>query len=382
MATKIQRKVPVRRPSGPSAAGGEGGSSGGGGLSFLGRRRVSPKLLTQFTVQLSVLQDAGLPIVRCLKILGGQMRPGVFRNIVDQIVEDVEGGNSLSESMAKHPSVFDRLYVNMIRAGEAGGVLNTILDRLADFAEKAERIKGKVKSALIYPIVVSLVAAVVLSLIMIIVVPKFQEIFESFNTDMPAVTQALIDVSDAFVNYWYLIFGVPFLVFALFRLSLRSPKVRFAYDRFMLKVPIFGDINSRTIVARFSRTFGTLISSGVPHLEGLNIVKGSIDNAVLERSVDKIYESIREGESMAKPMGESGLFDDLVVNMVDVGEETGELDKMLMKVADNYEEIVENKVNNLFKVLEPIILVGLAVVVGFIIFALFMPMMSLLEQIG
>ncbi len=379
MATKIQRKVPVRRAATP-AGGGESG--GGGGGSFFTRRRVSQKMLTQFTVQLSVLQDAGLPIVRCLRILGGQMRPGSFRNVVDQLVEDVEGGNALSESMAKHPSVFDRLYVNMIRAGEAGGVLNTILDRLADFAEKAERIKGKVKSALIYPFVVMLVAAIVLSLIMIIVVPKFEEIFKSFNTEMPAVTQLLIDTSSAFVNYWFLIFGIPFLVFFGFRFSLRSPKVRYAFDQFMLRVPIFGGINSRTIVARFCRTFGTLISSGVPHLEALNIVKGSIHNSVLERSVDKIYESIREGESMAKPMGESGLFDDLVVNMVDVGEETGELDKMLMKVADNYEEVVENKVNNLFKVLEPVILVGLAIVVGFIIFALFMPMMTLLEQIG
>ncbi len=346
------------------------------------RKKVSPRMLMQFTVQLSTLQNAGLPLVRSLKILEGQMRPGPFKDVLVAVTDDVEGGSALSEALGKHQSVFDRLYVNMVRAGEAGGVLDQILTRLAEFMEKSENIKSRIKEALTYPVLVLIFAAAILVFIMLVVVPKFNAIFESFNEDLPLPTQFLIGFSSSIVTHWYLYIAVPVLIWLAYQWTLRNSAFRFMRDRWALKFPIAGDMTQKAIVSRFSRTLGTLLRSGVPILEGLAIVKESISNAVLQKAVSDVHDSIREGESIAPPLGESGLFDDLVVNMIDVGEATGSLDQMLLKIADTYDNEVDIKVSTLFKAIEPTIIIFLAVVVGFIVMALFLPILKMLNTLG
>jgi len=346
------------------------------------RKRVSPKALMQFTVQLSTLQNAGLPLVRSLKILEGQLRPGPFKDTLLAVTEDVEGGSALSEALAKRPEVFDRLYVNMVRAGETGGVLDQILTRLAEFMEKAENIKSRIKEALTYPTLVMLFAAAILIFIMLVVVPKFSSIFETFDEELPIPTQFLIGFSHAIVNQWYIFLAVPILLWLGYRLALRSEAFIFRRDSWILKFPLAGEMTQKAIISRFSRTLGTLLHSGVPILEGLAIVKESIANAVLMKAVGEVHDSIREGESIAPPLGESGLFDDLVVNMIDVGEATGTLDQMLLKIADTYDTEVDIKVSTLFKALEPTMIILLALVVGFIVLALFLPILKMLNTLG
>jgi type IV pilus assembly protein PilC len=346
------------------------------------RRRVTAKMLMQFTVQLSTLQSAGLPLVRCLKILEGQMKPGPFKDVLLSVTEDVEGGSALSEAFAKYPAIFDRLYVNMVRAGEAGGVLDVILTRLAEFSEKTENIKSRIKEALTYPTLVLFFAAAILTFIMLVVVPKFNDIFETFDEELPLPTRLLIGFSESIVFYWFLYLGAPVLLYVGYRFALRNDTFRFNRDRLVLRLLLFGDLVKKTIIARFSRTLGTLLQSGVPILEGLAIVKGSIANAVLEKAVGDVHDSIREGESIASPLGESGLFDDLVVNMIDVGEATGTLDAMLLKIADTYDNEVDMKVVTLFKAIEPTIIILLALVVGFIVMALFLPILKMLGTLG
>jgi len=350
--------------------------------SSLFRKRVSPKALMQFTVQLSTLQNAGLPLVRSLKILEGQMRPGPFKDVLVAVTDDVEGGSALSEAFAKRPEVFDRLYVNMVRAGETGGVLDQILTRLAEFMEKSENIKSRIKEALTYPVLVMLFAAAILIFIMLVVVPKFNSIFETFNEELPIPTQFLIGFSHSIVNQWYLYIAVPILLWLTYKWLLRGSGFRFWRDKMALRVPIAGEMTQKAIISRFSRTLGTLLRSGVPILEGLAIVKESIANAVLMKAVGDVHSSIREGENIAPPLGESGLFDDLVVNMIDVGEATGTLDQMLLKIADTYDNEVDIKVSTLFKAIEPTVIIGLALVVGFIVMALFLPILKMLNTLG
>lgn len=345
-------------------------------------RKVSAKALSQFTVQLATLQNAGLPLVRCLKILEGQMKAGPFKDILLAVTEDVEGGSALSEAFAKHPEVFDRLYVNMVRAGEAGGVLDQILTRLAEFSEKTENIKSRTKEALTYPILVLFFAGAILTFIMLVVVPRFTEIFESFDKTLPLPTRVLIGFSESLVTYWIVYLSLPILLYVGYRWCLKNDGFRFSRDNFILKIFLLGDVIKKTIIARFSRTLGTLLQSGVPILEGLAIVKGAIANAVLEKAVGEVHDSIREGESIAAPLGESGLFDDLVVNMIDVGEATGTLDNMLLKVADTYDNEVDMKVATMFKAIEPILIIFLAIVVGFIVMALFLPILEMLGSFG
>jgi type IV pilus assembly protein PilC len=346
------------------------------------RKRVSPKALMQFTVQLATLQNAGLPLVRSLKILEGQMRPGPFKDVLAVVTDDVEGGSSLSEALAKRPEIFDRLYVNMVRAGETGGVLDQILTRLGEFMEKSENIKSRIKEALTYPTLVMLFAAGILVFIMLVVVPKFNSIFETFNEELPLPTQFLIGFSRSLVNQWYLYIAVPILLWVCYKWALRSEAFRFKRDNLYLHLPIAGDMTQKAIVSRFSRTLGTLLRSGVPILEGLAIVKESISNAVLMKAVGEVHDSIREGENIAPPLGESGIFDDLVVNMIDVGEATGTLDQMLLKIADTYDTEVDIKVSTLFKAIEPTVIIVLAAVVGFIVMALFLPILKMLNTLG
>ncbi len=343
---------------------------------------VSEKQLCTFTRQFSVLQDAGLPVLRSLRILKNQLKPGVLKNALIDVVDDVESGSALSEALARHPKVFDRLYVNMVRAGEVGGALEVILRRLAEFKEKAQSLKRKVIGAMIYPVVVILAAIGILSFIMIAIVPKFKEIFAAFEMKLPAMTQTLLDISDFMKNYFWImpLVLIGWIIFCrLLRLMYWG---RYVLDWVWLHVPIIGGILEKTIVARTMRTLGTLVSSGVPILEALSIVKETAGNAVFEEMFQRVFESVREGESIAMPMKESRLVDDMVVNMIDVGEETGELDKMLNKIADVYDEEVDVLVQGLVKLLEPVMVLFLGFCVGFIVVALFMPMLAILEKLS
>ncbi len=402
-------KIGVKKGKAKKAAGAAGNKKGktfviGG---------VPQKVLTAFTRQLSILQDAGLPILRSLKILEGQCKPGRMKNALIDTCDEIEGGSTLSEAMNKSPKVFDRLYVNMIKAGEAGGALEVILRRLAEFQERSLALARQVKGALLYPVFVVLFAAAILTFIMIFIVPKFQEIFAEFDAEMPAVTQMLMDFSEGVVTYWYLIPLVPISLWLFIKLMRKFPAGRLGWDLFMLKVPIFGQLVEKNALARSTRTLGTLVSSGVPILEALNITRETTGNAVFENIYQKVSEAIREGEPIAKPMKQNSktqfspfaalfffifipvvgvvlylmrankrVIDDLVVNMVDVGEETGELDTMLYKVADNFDEEVKVLTESLTKLMEPLLIILLGGAVGFIVIALFMPLVGLIQKLS
>ncbi|HZL99307.1 MAG TPA: type II secretion system F family protein [Planctomycetota bacterium] len=364
------------RLSGPAAAPPAAGRRG-----LFRRRTVSSKALAQFTAQLATLVNAGLPLMRCLRVLEAQLGPGLLKDVISAVAADVEGGATLSEALAKYPQVFDRLYVNMVRAGEAGGVLGLILQRLAEFARKSEAIKSQIRSALTYPILVLCFAGGILLFVMLFVVPKFETIFANFDAEMPLATDLLIGLSRGLATHWYVPAALPFVAILGWRAALRAESVAFKVDRWVLRVPVAGDLVRKTIVARFSRTLGTLLQSGVPILESLAIVKAAIPNRVLERAVGEVHDSIREGDTIAGPLQESGVFDDLVVNMIDVGEQTGQLDTMLLRVADNFEAEVDGAVSTLFKVIEPVILLVMAVLVGFIVISLFLPIVRIMDTL-
>ncbi|MEM7233409.1 MAG: type II secretion system F family protein [Planctomycetota bacterium] len=349
----------------------------GGGFKLF--EKVKPTQIATFTTQLSILQDAGLPIVRSLKILESQQEEGKFKTQVGSVAEDVEGGSTFSEALSKYPKSFDKLYVSMVKAGEAGGVLDVILNRLAGFMEKSEKLRKKVKGAMIYPAVVISVAVLILVVIMIKVVPAFEKMFEDIDSALPAPTQFLITVSDLLKTYWYLIPGIPFLLMSIVKWIGRKEKGRKAIDAFKLRAPIFGVIIKKSAVARFCRTLGTLISSGVPILEALRIVKDAIGNVVISNAIDNVHGSIREGDTIADPLRQAGIFDELLINMIDVGEETGELDKMLVKIADNYDMDVDVAVESMSSLLEPILIVGMGIMVGFIVISLFLPLVSIIQ---
>ena len=343
---------------------------------------VKTKQLTTFTRQLSTLQDAGLPILRSLRILEGQSKPGPLKNSLADVIEDIESGATLSEAMAKQPKAFDNLYVNMVKAGEAGGALEVILQRLADFKEKSMSLKRKVKGAMIYPCAVISVAVLIVTFIMVWIIPKFKKIFDDFDTELPGITQALIDTSDWVSKYWYLIPAAPIATWLFIKIVKKNKTGAYIIDRIALKLPLLGKIIEKSTVARVCRTLGTLIASGVPILEGIIIARDTSGNHVFMRAFDNIYSAIREGESIAVPLKEARIVDDLVVNMVDVGEETGALDSMLYKVADVYDEEVEVLVESLISLLEPIMVVVLGLIVGFIVIALFMPLIKLLNDLA
>lgn len=390
MAKKLQRSMarPAAEPR-PDAARGAG-STGGTGVTG-GRppeqrpmgRRVSGQAVTEFTVQLATLSAAGIPIARALSILEAQTAKGPFKEVVGELFEDVAGGTPLSEAMAKHGRAFDRLYSSMVKAGETAGVLDTVLERIAALRERAAEVRAKIVGALIYPLVVMLVAILVVSIVIVWVIPKFQEIFRTFDTEMPTITQILLAVSDAAVSRWFLVFGIPLgLVLLHFLLMSRSRGYRRRVHGLVLKLPLVGPIARRSQIAAFARTFGTLVQAGVPHLDALGIVEDTSTSLPLKEAVADIARTVREGEGISRPMAATGAFDELTVNMVEVGEQTGELDKMLLRVAAAYEKAVERRIDALFKLLEPAMLILLAGFVGFIVVALFMPLMSIMSQLG
>ena len=343
---------------------------------------VRSKDLTTFTRQLSTLQDAGLPILRSLKILEGQSKPGPLKNALMGTIEDIESGATLSEAMSKQPKAFDDLYVNMVRAGEAGGALEIILQRLADFKERAQSLKRKVQGAMIYPCAVVTVAVGIVGFIMYWIIPKFKAIFEGFGTELPKITEILIFCSDMVVQYFYLGPAIPIAFWLFIKIVKKNKTGEYIVDYCSLRIPLLGKILQKSITARIMRTLGTLISSGVPILEALTIARDTAGNSVFKRAFDNIYSAIREGESIAVPLKEARIVDDLVVNMVDVGEETGALDNMMYKVADVYDEEVSVLVDGLVKLLEPLLVVVLGLIVGFIVIALFMPLIKLLNDLS
>jgi len=403
MVTKLKARRAKAATSAKRAKPGRGMAIGG----------VSSRELCMFTRQLSILQDAGLPILRSLKLLAEMQKPGRLKNSLLDVCDEIEGGATLSEALSKSPKAFDRLYCNMIRAGEAGGALEVILRRLAEFMERAQALKRKVKGALIYPIVVVSVAIGILTFIMIKIVPSFKKIFDDFGSTLPPMTQMLIDISNATVNYWYLIPLIPVGLWLTIKMLKLIPYGKFGWDLFVLKVVIFGQLVEKNILARATRTLGTLLSSGVPILEALNITKETSGNVMFERLFARTSDAIRDGESISKPLkahavppfngmalffwtfflpGVGALIyltrykkpvvDDLVVNMVDVGEESGELDTMLYKVADNYDEEVAVLTESLTSLMEPLLIIFLGGAVGFIVVALFMPLIKLINDLS
>jgi len=381
--TKIKERGTKKRAPGAAATGRRKKAAG---ARFFGR--VSQKMLTQFTRQLSTLQDAGLPILRSLHILEQQQKPGLLRVVIRQVGEDVEGGATLSEAMAKHPRAFDRLYVNMVQAGEAGGVLDVILIRLAEFMEKAQVLKRRVVSAMIYPIAVISFAVLIVSGIMYFVIPSFVQIFADFETTLPAPTKMLMGMSEWFrdagggVPGAAIIVVGPISVIMFIKLVRQSQTGRYVVDVVKLKFPIIGNILSKTSVARFTRTLGTLINAGVPILEAINITKETSGNEVYAKALGQVHDAIREGDSFANPLRSAKVVDSIVTNMIDVGEETGDLDKMLMKVADNYDEEVETAVGGLVSLLEPVMVIALGLIVGFIVVSLFLPLVTMIEGVS
>ncbi|MDX1946995.1 MAG: type II secretion system F family protein [Pirellulaceae bacterium] len=410
------------------------------GMAFGG---ASSQQLAMFTKQLSILQDAGLPILRSLRILELQQKPGRLKNALGDVGDEIEAGSTLSEAMAKSPKVFNRLYINMIKAGEAGGALEVILRRLSEFLERSESLKRKVKGAMIYPIVVVLVAVGILTFIMLKIVPVFKKMFDEFGLKLPAPTEILINISNWVVSHgWYMIPLVPVVMWLFVKLLRKFKHGRMGWDMYVLKWPIMGMLIEKNTMARTTRTLGTLVSSGVPILEGLNITRETAGNALFERMFGRVSDAIREGETISKPMAANarpgfhpvacflwcltGAFvplmimsmpgmikavglqnllsaagagavvglgfylmkmntrvvDELVVNMVDVGEETGELDTMLYKVADVFDEEVSTLTDGLMKLIEPLLICFLGGAVGFIVISLFMPLISLIQGLS
>jgi type IV pilus assembly protein PilC len=386
-----EQKAPAKADKAKTDAGADGKPKKKKGLGLSMPGGVGAKTITLFTRQMSTLQDAGLPLLRSLQILEQQQKPGKMKTILGGVCEDVEGGNTLSESFAKEPKAFDRLYCKMVAAGEVGGVLDVILQRLADFMEKGERLKRRIKGALIYPACVISIAIAIVTGIMYFVIPKFQEIFKDFGVKLPAPTVFLIDSSKWIAGssskdqavpgvVWVMI--APFAIFFTFKLIRKTPIGRAAFDIVILKLPGIGNLTRKTVVARFTRTLGTLVSAGVPILEAVLITRDTCGNYVFEKALNRVHDSIREGEAFAVPLRESKVVDSLVVNMIDVGEETGDMDVMLTKIADNYDEEVDVAVGSLLSLLEPFMVIILGGIIGGIVLALFLPLVSMIESVS
>ena len=370
---------------GKAAPGAKGGKKGGlnanisikiPGLSG----RVKSKVLTTFTRQLATLVDAGLPLLRGLRVLEKQERNVTLKEIIGKLALSIEGGSTFSEGLAQHPKVFNKLYVNMVKAGELGGVLEVVLARLADFMEKAQKIKGKVVAAMFYPSAVITVAICILTILMVWVVPKFKDMLP--GEKLPGFTRFVLGISDAIAHHFVVSFCVIVVLVIAFLFTIRTRPGRRVWDRFKLNMPVLGPVINKVAISRFTRTLGTLVSSGVPILQALTIVKETSGNVIIGSAVGAVHESVKEGETITAPLEASNVFPPMVISMVDVGEQTGALPEMLMKIADNYDDEVDNAVSAMTSLLEPVMIVFLAVIVGSIVIALFLPLIKLMEQVG
>jgi type IV pilus assembly protein PilC len=352
------------------------------GFSFSPKRKVPQGEVAVFTRQFAIMLNAGLPLVQCLEAIGSQHPNPAFKNVLEQVRTDVESGTTLSEAMSRHPKVFDSLFTNMIAAGEAGGMLDTILQRLAGFIEKIVKLKRAVRSAMIYPTIILSVAAVVVTVILWKVIPVFRTLFEGFNVELPLLTRMVVGASTIVETYIIFIIALLGLVAFGVRTFYRTDHGRYLIDRSLLRVPVLGDILRKIAVARFTRTLATLLTSGVPILEGLDITSRTAGNAILEEVIRQLRRQIEEGKTLWEPMKQSGFFPPMVIQMVSVGESTGELDNMLVKVADYFEEEVDTVVANLLTIMEPVIMVILGVIVGTIVIAMYMPLFKLIRVLS
>ncbi|MDD4870363.1 MAG: type II secretion system F family protein [Kiritimatiellae bacterium] len=345
---------------------------------------IKPKHLMVFTRQLATLVGAGMPLLRGLRILLKQEKLPALRDALNGMGEAVESGSTFSEALAQYPKIFDKLFINMVKAGEAGGVLEVVLERLAEFMEKSEKIKNKDKGAMIYPIVVLVAALGIVGFLMTNVIPKFQEIFKDLlqGKPLPALTQFVITISNAVKTQGLVIIGVIAVIVVAIKLWGKTSAGRVMLDKMKLKIPMFGTLLVKSAVARFTRTLGTLMSSGVPVLQALNIVRETAGNEAVAKAILQVHDAVKEGESMSMPLEASGVFPGMVVSMVDVGEETGALPEMLTRIADNYDDEVDSAVEGLTSIIEPIMIVFLAVVVGTIVIAMFVPLISIISEMG
>src|SRR3989449_3140874 len=350
-------------------------------ITLFQRTKVKPKILMIFTRQLATLIDSGLTLLRSLTVLAKQERDKVLKKTINKLADSVQSGNTVSDALALHPRIFNNLFVNMVRAGEVGGVLETVLNRLSEFQEKANKIKNKVVSAMVYPIIVMTMAVGIMAFLLVFIVPKFEAIFHDMLGDkpLPAVTQFVIGTSSLVKNHGLVLLGAVIVAVTAYKFIGRTRGGRFVIDSFKLRMPLFGDLNRKTAISRFARTLGTLVTSGVPILQALNITRETAGNAAIARAISQVHDSVKEGESIVQPLEASRVFPPMVVSMVDVGEETGKLPEMLLKIADVYDDEVDNAVAGLTSALEPIMIVFLAVVVGTIVLALFTPLISIIQ---
>lgn len=350
-------------------------------ITLFRRKTVKPKVLMLFTRQLATLIDAGLPLLRGLTVLAKQERDGTMKSTIEKIGDSVQGGSTFSEGLAQHPRIFNDLYINMVRAGEVGGVLEVVLTRLAEFQEKAQKIKNRVASAMVYPVIVMILAIAIMSFLLIFIVPKFEQIFHDMLGDkpLPAITTFVINISRFMQQHYGIIFGALCAFVVAYKLLARTKAGSAFADRVKLRAPMFGDLLRKTAISRFSRTLGTLVTSGVPILQALNITRQTAGNAVIAGAISQVHDSVKEGESIVMPLEASGAFPPMVISMIDVGEETGQLPEMLLKIAEVYDDEVDNSVAGLTSMLEPIMIVILALVVGTIVIALFMPLISIIS---
>ena len=383
-AEKVKDKGAAKKAKAP--AGKKGGKKGAMDIQikipFLSGR-VKPKVLTGFTRQLATLVDAGLPLLRGLRVLEKQERNRTLKDILGDLSLAIEGGSTFSEALAQHPKVFNRLFVNMVKAGELGGVLEVVLKRLAEFSEKAQKIKGKVKAAMFYPTAVMIVAIGILALLMLFVIPRFRDVFAGMDMKMPWFTMFVLGISQAIKDHFLETAGVVAGLVIIFLVIINKSKLgRTIWDKFKLKVPVFGPVVSKVSIGRFTRTLGTLVSSGVPILQALTIVKETAGNVIIANAISGVHESVKEGETITAPLEASGVFPPMVVSMVDVGEQTGALPEMLLRIADNYDEEVDNAVSAMTSLLEPIMIVFLAVIVGSIVIAMFLPLIAMISNLS
>jgi type IV pilus assembly protein PilC len=351
-------------------------------LPKLGTGKVPVKDIAVFFRQFSVMIDAGLPLVQCLEILAANQENQIFQKCLTGVRQSVEGGSTLSNAMRQYPKIFDDLTTNMIEAGEAGGILDTILQRLATYVEKAVKLKAAVKSALIYPISVISIAALVVGCLLKFVVPIFANMFISMGVDLPLPTKIVIGLSNFVGRFWWLVLGGMVLIFVAIKYIRKDPKGRYMFDKMLLNLPVLGTVLRKIAVARFTRTLGTLITSGVPILEGLTITARTSGNAVLEDALMKVRKAVEEGRTIVDPLKESGVFPNMVTQMIGVGEATGAMDAMLQKIADFYEDEVDSATKDMLTLLEPLMIGFLGVAVGGIVISLYMPLFSMIAKLS
>lgn len=345
-------------------------------------KKVKQRSIAVFTRQLATMIDAGLPLVQSLEILSAQQESKVFKDIIREIREDVEGGSTFAGALNKHPSTFNELYTNLVVAGEEGGILDNILTRLANYIEKSEALKKKVKSALIYPATIVGVAVIVVMILMIFVIPVFETMFKSAGQNLPLPTLIVLTISKLIKKYVIIIIPALIFLFFLGKKYYQTQNGRAVIDRLVLKLPVFGSLLNKVAVARFSRTLGTLVSSGVPILDGLTIVSRTSGNRTIETAILNARASIREGETIAEPLNRSKIFPPMVIQMISVGESTGALDSMLSKIADFYEEEVDIAVSNLTSLLEPFLMIFLGVVIGGVVISMYLPIFNMASAVG